>query len=421
VKILVFPHDLEIGGSQINAIEIAAAVQQRGHEVVMFGKKGALNTRITELGLEFIESPRPSHRPTPAIVGALKNLIRSRGFEVLHGYEWPPTLECALAARKTPAVAVSTVMSMAVAPFIPKRLPLMVGTANILAAEQNFGRTRTELLEPPVDLAANNPGIDVGVETFRRRWGLESSSFVVSTVTRLAVELKLEGLLSAIEAAGSVAHQIPVQLFIAGSGPARSIVEEAADEVNRRAGRRVVVLAGQLDDPRAAYAAADLVLGMGGSALRAMSFAKPLVVQGEQGFWELLTPESLPLFLQQGWFGSGAGAETGAGMLAGLLVDVYRNPDRRRELSAFGLATVTRRFSLARAAEVQEACYGRALQERVEVQVRNDLGAAGRLVAHQVAQRTRQLLGSAAEDDFNAPRPGKRQATMQRRLKGVRG
>jgi glycosyltransferase involved in cell wall biosynthesis len=271
-------------------------------------------------------------------------------------------------------------------------------------------------------LATNNPSLELGVETFRRKWGLESSSFIVSTVTRLAVELKLEGLLSAIEAVGRVAHQIPVQLLIAGSGPARNIVEAAANEVNRRTGRRVVVLAGQLDDPRAAYAAADLVLGMGGSALRAMAFAKPLVVQGEHGFWELLTPESLPPFLQQGWFGTGPGPETGAGRLAGLLVEVYRDrPDRRQELSAFGLATVTGRFSLVRAAELQEAFYGRAMQDPAAVQVRNNLGAAGRFVAHQVTQRTRQLLGSAAEDDFNAARPGKRQAVVQQALKGVRG
>ncbi|WP_426226764.1 glycosyltransferase family 4 protein [Pseudarthrobacter sp. DSP2-3-2b1] len=421
MKILVFPHELEIGGSQINAIEIAAAVQKRGHEVVIFGTKGALNARITELGLEFIESPRPSHRPTPAIIRALNQLISSRGFAVLHGYEWPPTLECALAATQTPAVAVSTVMSMAVAPFIPKHLPLMVGTADILAAEQKFGRTLTELLEPPVDLAANNPSVELGVQTFRRQWGLESSSFVVSTVTRLAAELKLEGLLSAIEAVGRVAHQIPVQLLIAGRGPAGNIVEAAAIEVNRRTGRRVVVLAGQMDDPRAAYAAADLVLGMGSSALRAMAFAKPLVVQGEQGFWELLTPESLPLFLQKGWFGTGPGPETGAGKLAGLLMEVYRSPGRRRELSAFSLATVTGRFSLARAAELQEAFYVRSMQEPPAVQVRNNLGATGRFVVHQLTQHTRQLFGSAAADDFNAQRPGKRAAVVRQALKGMRG
>ena len=33
MKVLVYPHTMEIGGSQLNAIEIAAAVRDRGHDV----------------------------------------------------------------------------------------------------------------------------------------------------------------------------------------------------------------------------------------------------------------------------------------------------------------------------------------------------------------------------------------------------
>ena len=40
------------------------------------------------------------------------------------------------------------------------------------------------------------------------------------------------------------------------------------------AGRTVISFAGMLVDPRAAYSAADIVVGMGSSALRAMAFAK---------------------------------------------------------------------------------------------------------------------------------------------------
>ena len=72
---------------------------------------------------------------------------------------------------------------------------------------------------------------------------------------------------------------------------------------NRGEDRRVVVLTGQLADPRPAYSAADVILGMGSSALRGMAFGKPLVVQGERGFWELLTPDSASVFLRDGWYG----------------------------------------------------------------------------------------------------------------------
>src|ERR1700680_2468459 len=82
-------------------------------------------------------------------------------------------------------------------------------------------------------------------------------------------------------------------------------MEETTPAANARAGRKVAVLTGELQDPRSAYAAANVVLGMGGSALRGMAFGKPLIVQGERGFWELVTLESTLTFLRPGWEGGG--------------------------------------------------------------------------------------------------------------------
>ena len=45
---------------------------------------------------------------------------------------------------------------------------------------------------------------------------------------------------------------------------------------------------------------------MGGSALRSLAFSKPLVVQGESGFWQLLTEATVDDFLWTGWYGVGA-------------------------------------------------------------------------------------------------------------------
>ena len=77
MKILVYPHDLNMGGSQLNAIELAAAVRALGHDVIMFGQPGSLNLRIKELGLEFIAAPKPHHQPSRTIVRALSDVIRA--------------------------------------------------------------------------------------------------------------------------------------------------------------------------------------------------------------------------------------------------------------------------------------------------------------------------------------------------------
>ena len=419
MKIVVYPHDLGIGGSQLNAIELAAAVRDLGHSVVVFGRPGALVARVHELGLEFVEAPKPGKRPSPAVARALAALVDERGIELLHGYEWPPALECALAARMRPGVAsMSTVMSMSVPGFIPRTQPLVVGTEQIAADEHRRGRRAAVVIEPPVDLASNNPGLDVGVDDFRRRFGIDPGRPVIVSVTRFAHELKLEGTLAAIDAVHDLAGDgaAAPQLVLVGDGPARAEVEERVRRAAERTGRATVTLTGQIADPRPAYAAADVALGMGGSALRALAFGKPLVVQGEQGYWKLLTPETLDEFLWQGWYGVGADQARGGAALRDILKPLIDDPLRRRELGRFGLETIESRFALTAAAVRQEQFYRDAIAGRPSPlrSAASEAAALGRYGRYYAAKRVRRALGRERSDDFNArPVAGRLAATSR--------
>jgi L-malate glycosyltransferase len=407
VRVLIYPHTLEIGGAQLNAIELAGALQRQGHEVVVFGQPGALNTRIVELGLEFIAAPAPSRRPSPAVVRALRELVDVRGFEILHGHEWPPALECRLAARGRPAVtAVATIASMAIAPFVPRTMPLLVGTEQIEEVERRAGRTTMSLLEPPVDVTANRPGLDLPCAQFRARYGIDERRRTVVCVSRLAHELKLEGILSAIDAMGPVCGRVPTQLVIVGDGPARDLVTARADAVNRRVGPDTVVLTGELIDPRPAYAIADVAFGMGASALRVMAFAKPLIVQGENGFWRVLDSTSFEDFLWTGWYGYGDDASQGAATLAGLLLDLFDHTERLPDLGAFGRTLVEGRYALERIAELQADFYATARSvARPAFDLRDlqaDVAGAARFAGYHLRKRSGRVAGRSSRDDFNA-------------------
>ncbi|MGN6326413.1 glycosyltransferase [Pseudolysinimonas sp.] len=403
MRILVYPHDLGMGGSQLNAVELAAGVRDLGHDVVVAGRPGALNARISELGLDFVELPRPGKRPSPTVARALRDLIDARSLDLLHGYEWPPTLEAELAAVGRPRVAVvSTVMSMAVPPFIPSGADLVVGTREIADHEvRRRGRRRVHVVEPPVDLSYNRPDLDLDVAGFRARYALDDDRVTVVAVARFAHELKLEGTLTAIDVA---AEEPRMQLVLVGDGPARDEVAARADRANSAAGRRAVVLTGALADPRPAYAAAHISLGMGGSALRALAFGSPLVVQGERGFWRLLTPESLESFLWTGWYGVGEGPESGASRLRGILGPLLGDAARRADLGAYGLQVVRAGFSLEQAAQRQAEIYAAAVQEPPSraVRRRGDVASLARYSAYYARKRLRRLQGSERADDFNA-------------------
>jgi hypothetical protein len=79
------------------------------------------------------------------------------------------------------------------------------------------------------------------------------------------------------------------------------------------------------------------------------------VVVGEEGLSELLTPESLPVFLQQGWYGLGSGSlGTGVTALRIALKRLVRSPELRDEFGHLGRRLTEQRFSLRHAADVVE-------------------------------------------------------------------
>ncbi|WP_336852822.1 glycosyltransferase family 4 protein [Sinomonas albida] len=402
MRVLVYPHDLGIGGSQLNAIQLAAAVRDRGHAVVVYGQPGPLVGEVAAAGLEFIRSPDVHVRPTPGVVRDLARVLAERRIDIAHGYEWPPSLEALLACRVAhTGRAVSTVLSMSVAPFLPRYLPLGVGTEQIREAEREHGRPDVELLEPPVDVAANAPGA-VPVAAFAREHGIEPRIFTVSIVSRLAREMKLEGILTAMDAVELLHREAPIQLVIAGGGPAETEVRAHAAAVNGIAGEQIVVCTGELTDPRPVYALADVGIGMGGSALRSMAFGVPLIVQGERGFWRTLSAATVEDFLWQGWYGVGPGSGGAAERLAACLRELRDDRGLREALGRLARETVESRFSVSRVAERQIAFYERAIAAPPRTSWRETLDAGFGLFAYHAHRALASRTGPAPSEDFNS-------------------
>ena len=402
MKSLVYVHSMELGGSQLNAIEIAAELNRSGHPSMILGPDGALRDRVGELGLRFIESPDPGRRPSPRLVRVLRELCEDESIDVLHGYEWPPILEADLASRNGPRTpVVGTVMSMSVAPFIPRSVSLVVGTEQIAQHERRRGRD-VHVIEPPVDLTMNYPGMGPAARKFRERYCSDRQATTVVSVGRFAHELKLEGLLSAIGAVAEIDAVHPMRLVVVGDGPARSVVEQHAAHANERAGRVVVKLTGALNDPRPAYDAADIALGMGGSALRALAFGKPLIVQGEEGFFELFGPDLLDHVRFVGWYGIGDGADTGQGKIATILRRLASDPTQWPTLGAYGREIVREIFSLTAAARTQLSIYREAINSPLTGRIRDLSLPTAQFAAYKLNRKLSAMLGTGGRDDFNA-------------------
>jgi L-malate glycosyltransferase len=382
VRILVYPHDFAIGGSQINAIDLAAGVAAAGHEVIVYGIPGPLVSYVRHRGLRFIPARRLRYRPAPSRIVQLAAIARKERLDLIHAYEWPPCLDSYFGAGLLMRVPVlSTVLGMTVSPYIPASVPLVMGTADLGAEASKARGNHVWVLEPPIDIANDHPGIDGS--DFRKLHAIKEGELLIVSVSRLAVDLKLDALVRAIDAANLLAQRYPVRLVIVGGGAAHDALIARAAIVNRRWGREIVTLPGPELDPRAAYAAADVVVGMGSSALRAMAIGRPVIVQGENAFSELLEPATLPIFLRQGFYGLGDDA-SGSVRLADQIGALFSDAGRRSALGRFGRRVIAERFSLERAVRLQLEIYEQVRYKPPPLRIADALQAARRALALEI-------------------------------------
>jgi glycosyltransferase involved in cell wall biosynthesis len=212
-------------------------------------------------------------------------------------------------------------------------------------------------MEPPVDLESDRPDPAARRE-FRSDQGLTEDEICFVIVSRLDRTMKAEGIRTAMRAVAA-ADDSRVRLVVVGDGDAFEDLRRSAAVINAAAGRDLVRLTGTMLDPRPAYAGADVVLGMGGSALRALAHAKPLIVVGVNGFARTFRPDTVEYFYEAGFYGETPQTDP-VTYLRGEIVRLL-DPASRRLLADFGLSEVRRRFSLTGAAAQLEQIYLDAL------------------------------------------------------------
>lgn len=387
MRVLVCPHDMELGGSSINAIDLAAAVRELGHETFVIARPGPLADLVEAKGLPLTTVDVPTRpRPSPRAIRAIHAAARRYRVDLVHTYEFWPCVEgfFATAGSARPPV-VGTIMTMGLAHYLPRSMPLTLGYRDLLDEARTQQRAAVHLLEPPVDTEHDRPGVDT--TEMVGRFGLEEPALNVVIVSRTAVAMKMEGIERTIAATELLARRFKIRLVVVGGGSAFEALSSQADRVNERVGRRVVVMTGPMADPRPAYELADVVVGMGSSALRGMAFGKPVVVVAEKGFCLPVTPDTLPQFERTGFYGIGAGrCAPDADPLTEQLAELLADEALRRCRAEFGRALVGDRHSLAAGARTLDMVYRQAVCDAPSSwrQVPDLMLTAGRVLRHKV-------------------------------------
>ncbi|HYI93659.1 MAG TPA: glycosyltransferase family 4 protein [Bryobacteraceae bacterium] len=363
MKVLLFLDELVIGGTLVNAIELAGVLRKvHGYDVVLFAGPGPMLKLAEQKQVPFLPAPFPYYHPSRTRMLALREVVRRERPDLVWAWDPFACFDAYWGVHVPMRIPVVTTIMVMQNPYHLPQWPITTyGTPELVDKARAMGGRCVELMLPPVDEEFNAPGV-VNPGPFRERCGIADTDITLVTVSRLAELLKGESLRRTIHAVGVLGRDLPLRFVIVGDGAARSQLEHIADKVNSALGRPAIIFAGPMLDPRPAYAAADIVVGMGGSSLRGMAFGKPVIVVGEQGFSAPFTPQTAASFYYKGFYGVGTGSRDNTELVSNIRALAER-PDQFAGLGAFARQFVVENFSLPAVSAEAAGLFHRAVHE----------------------------------------------------------
>lgn len=406
MRILSYMHHLEVGGTQTNAIDLAVMLREmHGWETVAFAAPGPMARVLVNSGIPYIQAPEDG-QPRSAIARSFWEAISQVKPDLVHAWDWWQYINAMTPAllAGTPLI-VSDMISDDSFRVIPRWQMTTFGTAQMLDRAVAGGHRWAAELRPPVDTRSNRPGVVDG-SAFRSRFRILPKESLVVSVSRLA-PLKEESIVRTMDVVGALSDMYPVKYVIVGAGESLPRLHAHACRVNSLNQREAVLFAGEMTDPRVAYQAADLVVGMGGSALKGMAFEKPVVVVGKNGFARAAQSPDDSHFLYHGLYGLGDG-DPGNEDFRALIESLLSRRNFSATVASSCRILAERHFGLQGVARSLASYYGSVVAQQVPTERRLD-----DLLRMVVALRPDQTLYRRVASVLRARRPDSRRVRRQ--------
>lgn len=360
--------DLDTGGAELSAIEIAGAITEAGGRAIVLSRGGRLEADLTAAGGELIRFPAATKNPAKIIANAyeIARIIKREGAVLMHARSRAPAWSALIGARQAGVPFVTTYHGAynekgPVKRFynsVMARGDLTIAnsnyTAELIRSRYGTGEERIRVIHRGVDMERYDPRTVAPdrIATLRLAWGLKDGERAVlhparltnwkgqTTVIAAAEQLKLRGQLDG------------VVFILAGDAQGRDQYAEALRKQVSTAGlSNAVRLVGHVADMPAAFAASAAALvasiepeAFGRTATEAQAMGCPVIATAIGAPPEtVLARPSFPADQATGWLV----APSQPGVLADALQELLSLPPAAViEMGKRARARVDEHFSL---------------------------------------------------------------------------
>lgn len=391
--ILQIVPQLDAGGAELSAVEMAdAVVRAGGRALVLTEPGGRLIPRLTAGGGEAVAFPAATKNPFTLLANAraIERMVAAEGVDLIHARSRAPAWSALRAARQAAVPFVTTYHGAYNETNALKKLyngvmargDVVIAnsryTADLIAARYATPRHRLEVIHRGVDAGAFDPQSIAPdrVAALRRRWGVAPEQRVILQAARLT-RWKGQGVLidavAQLHKRGDLRGAVAV---LAGDAQGREgYVKELREQIERLGLKEHVRLVGHVEDIAAAYLAAHVTVvasiepeAFGRTAIEAAALACPVIATNIGAPPEtVLAQPAAPEYEMTGWLVPSDSAPALAPVLAEALAlapaaRTSMGERARRHVLANFTTEAMQRSTLA----VYDRLLGTALQDRFQ-------------------------------------------------------
>jgi glycosyltransferase involved in cell wall biosynthesis len=316
--------ELDTGGAELSAIEIAAAVTRGGGRAIVLSEGGRMADRVAASGGELLLFPAATKNPLKLAMNAaaIERIARKEAVDLIHARSRAPAWSAFAAARRTNRPFVTTYHGIYNEKGRAKKLynsvmargDIVIAnsryTADIIKKRYATPEASIRVVYRGVDLDAFDPATIAAerIENLRRHWGVHDKQRVVLHAARLT---RWKGQTDVIAAAARIRDRASDCVFIlAGDAQGRDDYRDTLKKQIADAGvSDIVRLVGHVDDMPAAFAAAHTAIvasiepeAFGRAAAEAQAMKCPVISTDIGAPPEtVLAPPRVPREARTGW------------------------------------------------------------------------------------------------------------------------
>lgn len=358
-KILMATMGLDIGGAETHIVELSKQLKVMGHDVVVVSNGGVYVPEIEAAGIRHYEAPlhRRSVGCMHRSLGVLRKVIRQEKPDIVHAHARIPGFLCGI-LHKGMGFPFVTTAHWVFQTGGGLRYLTNWGQRTIAVSDDIKEYLVREYGVPAEHISVTINGIDtdkfspeVSGAKVLKEFELDANAPVVSYVSRMDADRALVAR-QLIEIAPELERRVPgVQLLIAGGGNVFDELNEMADRVNKKLGRRMIAMTGPRTDINEVVAAGDVFVGVSRAALEAMAAAKPVIVAGNEGYQGLFGPDKLDQARLGNFCCRGLELSTPERLLEDVAAVLNLPGERRDGLGAYGRQVIFDYYSVRRMAQ----------------------------------------------------------------------